>query len=355
MAAGDRGAGIPYEDMYMNRREFLKAGGVGLGAMAAGSASGQVTQRPLATGQRMYVAGKYALELDNAQAGWLFSADGGSAYADVVAEKIGPDRIQRKHLAGVKFEDIQMEFGTGMSKGVYNWIKATMDGKTERHNGAVVAASFDNREMSRLTFNNALIAEIGLPALDASSKDAAKMSLTIRPELTRQTRTPGGAIVGTKGTIGGALQKRWLPSNFRLRIDGLERTCSRVHKIDALTIKQRAVEDRVGDGRDYAREPGTLEIPNLSITVPESYAEELYRWHEDFVIRGNCGQDKEKGGMLEYLTSDLREVLFVVTFRGLGIFRLAPEKADAGAEQLRRVKAEMYCEELKFDYKGAIA
>ena len=39
-----------------------------------------------------------------------------------------------------------------------------------------------------------------------------------------------------------------------------------------------------------------------------------YKWHEDFVIKGNNGEDKEKGGTLEYLTADLKDVLFTLTF-----------------------------------------
>jgi hypothetical protein len=306
--------------------------------------------------KRAYVSGKFALELDNANAGWLFNAEGGHATSDVVTEKLGPDHIQKKHLAGVKYETITLTFGTGMSKGCYNWIKDSFDHKYSRHNGAIVAATFDHKEMSRLTFYESLIEEVGLPALDASSKDACKMTLKLTPEKTRLTQTlAGGPGIQNKFPIKPGVQKQWLPANFRLRIDGLQDACTRVNKIEAITIKQKNTEDPVGEWRDYNKEPCYLEIPNLVITFPESHSQDFYKWHEDFVIKGVNNDDKEKNGTLEYLNPSLDKVLFVLTFKHLGIFKLTPDKVESGAEQLRRVKAEMYCEDLKFEYKAAWA
>ena len=73
------------------------------------------------------------------------------------------------------------------------------------------------------------------------------------------------------------------------------------------------------------------------------------------VIKGNNGDDKEKGGTLEYLTPNLQEVLFTLTFQHLGIFKLTPEKVESGSENIRRLKAEMYCEDIQFDYKSSWA
>jgi len=303
---------------------------------------------------RAYIAGKYGLELDGTKAGWIQSVEGGHASSEVVVEKLGPDHIARKHLAGVKYEDITVNCGTGMSKAFYEWMKASFDHKHVRKDGAIVAADYDFKEMSRLTFYRALITEIGFPALDASSKDAAKMTIKFAPEKTEQKNAAGGSIAG-KFENQSKVQKKWLPANFRLKIDGLDKACQRVNKIEALVVKQKVVEDPVGELRDYAKEPANLEIPNLVITFPESHSDDFVKWHEDFVIKGNNGEDKEKGGTLEYLTPNLQEVLFTITFSHLGIFKLTPEKVEGHSEQIRRVKAEMYCEELKFEYKAAWA
>src|SRR5687768_13133554 len=169
----------------MNRRDFLKAAGAGLASFAAAPAAGQVAgKRPILAGGS-YGAGKYAIELDGMIVGWLLGAEGGNAVAEVVTERAGPDLIARKQIAGVKYEDFTLQCGTGMSKAFYNWIKESFDHKQSRKSGAIIAADYDYKEISRHTFTNALISEIGFPALDASSKDAARMTLKLAPETTR--------------------------------------------------------------------------------------------------------------------------------------------------------------------------
>jgi len=306
---------------------------------------------PITSDKRGFVAGKYAIELDGISAGWVGSVEGGQATADVVQEKVGADHIIKKHIAGVKYEEISVSCGTGMSKGFYDWIKASFDHAYTRKGGAIIACDYNYKEHSRLTWFNGLISEIGFPALDASSKDAAKMTIKVKPEYTRATTSTGGAsVAGGKYPLGKGEQKKWMPSNFRLKIDATD--CSRVNKIEAISLKQKIIEHAVGELRDYECEPASLEVPNLVITLAESHAKEFYDWHEDFVIKGNCGDDKERGGALEYLTPDLGKTLFTLTFSHLGVFKVTPEKVEAGSEQIRRVKVEMYCEDIGFKYDG---
>src|SRR5262245_16828365 len=110
--------------------------------------------------KRAYVAGKYALDLDGV-ATFIQDASGGGAYADVVEEQVAPTGFTKKHIAGVKYEDITINCGTGMSKSFYEWIKTSLDLKYPRKDGAIVAADYDYKEFSRLEFTNALITEVG--------------------------------------------------------------------------------------------------------------------------------------------------------------------------------------------------
>ncbi len=301
---------------------------------------------PITADKRGYVAGKYGIELDGTLAGWVQDVYGGHATSDVVVEKVGVDHVLHKHLAGVKYEDVILHCGSGMHSAFYEWIKASFDHKYVRKTGAIVTADYNSKERSRKEFFNALITEIGFPALDAASKDAAKMTVKFAPEYTRVKVNSGAAI----GTFKDDVQKKWLPSNFRLKIDGLD--CTRVNKIEALTVKQKVVDNPVGELRDYEKEPSHLDIPNLVVTLSESHAKSFYDWHEDFVIKGNNGDDKEKNGTLEFLTPNLQEALFKLTFNHAGIFRLEEERVEAGSENIRRVKVELYVEEMKFDYVG---
>jgi len=297
---------------------------------------------PITASKRAYFSGKYGIELDSLFAGQLNSCDGGGAGAPVVVEPTAGSFLQKKHIGNVKYEDITVTCGTGMSKGMYNWIKDSFDHKHTRKNGAIIAADYNYGIKNRLTFTNALITEIGFPALDAASKDAAKMTIKLSPEVTRKVAVTDGSSI--KPTV----QKKWLPANFRLKIDGLEEACARVNKIEAITLKQKAMS--VPGGVETIEQ----EVPNLVISCPESSSKQLYDWFDDFVIKGQNGDEAEKGGTLVYLDNDLRTPLFTLTFKNLGIFKIIQDKLEAQADQVGRVKAEMYCEQIFFEYGPTI-
>ena len=239
-----------------------------------------------------------------------------------------------------------VELGLSMSKAVYDWIALSLKGSYRRKSGEVVALDLTNAVQSSREFKEALITEIGFPAMDASSKDPAYMTIKFSPEQTVRKKGAGATLTpeSTKK------QKTWLPSNFRFELKGLP--TSKINKVDALTIKQTVVTDGIGETRDYAKEPGKLEFPNVVLTLAESDAQPWLDWFEDFVIRGNNGQEQEKSGSLVYLSPSLQEELGRLDFFNLGIFRVAEEKAESSADQIRRIKVELYCERLELKLPG---
>lgn len=299
---------------------------------------------------RSYSSGKYGLELDHTMAGWIKEVDGGHAVADVVEEKMGSDHLARKHLGNVQYEEVTFKCGAGMSKGLYEWIQSGFNqssNKRGREHGAILFGDYDAGEIARLTFENALIAEYTMPALDAGSKDAALMTIKFKPEKARKEKGKGTKITMPTSA---AAQKKWLPSNFKLEIGGFD--CTRVSKIEALTVKQKIILDNVGEKREYEILPANVVVPNLEITLSEAFADPFYKWHEDFVIKGICDEKDEKQGTLYYLAPDTSQKLFTLTFQNLGVFKIAPEKVEAAGESVRRVKVSMYCEDIKFDYSN---
>jgi hypothetical protein len=299
--------------------------------------------------QRAYISGNFGLELDGMLAGWLLGWEGGMPTTEVVQEKLGTDHLHHKHISGVKYEDVILSVGTGMSKHFWEWVQDSFNRNYTRESGAVVAANFDYKETSRLEFKQGLITQVTFPALDASSKDSAKVTIKVTPEYTRNTVTPqGGSAVKFQGDR--AKQIRWSPANFRLSIDGID--CSRVFKIEALTLNQKTTPYQIGELRDYQVEPVQVEYPNLVVTLPESHSKDFWDWYDDFVIKGNCTESSEKSGTLEYLDPTLALTLFQLDFIRLGIFKVTQDKAEANAEAIRRVKFEMYTESITFKYNN---
>src|SRR2546427_2818155 len=224
-----------------------------------------------------------------------------------------------------------------MSRNFYEWIRASLDKQYSGKNGAVIACDYNYKELSRIDWADALITEVGFPASDAASKDAAKMTIKFSPETTRMSARTGASAGGVySGGRNAQVQKKWLPANFRLQIAGLEAACTRVNKIEAIVVKQVA---SAGAPR--------WQVSNLVVTLPEADANLFSKWHEEFV-KGGAGAGKETGGTLAYLAPDLREAFFTLTFRGLGISKLAPEKVEAHSENIRRAMVEMTYQGLAF-------
>jgi hypothetical protein len=283
------------------------------------------------------------LELDSQICGGLRRFEGGDAVGNVVPEQAASNSFVRKHLGGVKYEDLVLAFGADMSSSVYTWIVAMLGRSDRPKNGAVVLPNADLKTASRLEFSNALISEVSFPALDASSKDPVSMRIRVTPEVTRSSSGSSSSIAGK------SLSRVWLGSNFRLQIDGLD--CTGVNSIDAMTVT-RPVLDAGKVSGDELPKVGSIDVANLVFTIAESRAAALIAWHEEFVIKGKVGA--EKNGTLQFLEPNLKDVLFTLSFHNLGIFKLARVDAGTGAGAVRRLRAEMYCEELSFQYMASV-
>lgn len=294
--------------------------------------------------KRAFTGSRFAIELEgDSTVGFVQSVEGGGVHADVVEFQESDECFPRKHLSKLEYEEIAITCGTGMTSDFYAWLQNFFGCEPTRKDGAILALDFKSTERSRRTFTQALLTEIGFPTADAAAKDSAFMTVKWSPEVTRRVKGSGQAVMSCGA---GKLQKKWLPANFRLTIDGLD--CTKVSKVDAITIKRKVSESQIGDQRDIGREPGKLEFPNLVVTLAESSAQSFFDWFEEFVIKGNNGSEGEKDGKLEYLAPNLADVLFTINFQSLGIFRLAQENAEAGSDQILRVKAEMYCVQMTF-------
>ena len=298
---------------------------------------------------RGYTTGRFALEIDNVNAGWIYSAEGGNRVSEVVIEKLPQEHHSRKHIVGLKYEDITITCGIGMTKHFWHKLKASFQDSYKRLDGAIHVFDFDGNIQKTLNFHQAIVTEIGFPGLDAASKDPCRLTFKLAPEWTR-THKGSGKVRMSDHPIGTGQQKLWSTRDFRLRLDGLEKACKMINKIEPLVIKQKVTDNAMGEMRMMTREPTSLELPHLVITTSEQHAQKIYDWEREFIIHGKCDDTNEKTGTLEYLSHDLKTTLFTINMTHIGLFKLTADKMDAHAEALRRVKCEMYVEEMTFEY-----
>ena len=347
---GDQGSGGHAPDAMDEREGFSRRGflvgaagltGVALSGVWRGApahaAEGEASATDGPTG------GYRFLQLESTIVGSLKSCDDPTAVGIVEPDPPGGGLVTKKHIGNVKYDDFNVQLGLSMGKPMYQWIKASFDHKALRKDGAIVACDFDRNVKSSREFQQALIPELGVPACDGAAQDPAYMTLKVAPEITRHKVGDGSTVSSPPSN-----QKTWLPANFRLKLGTLP--CAKVSKIDSFTVKQNVVESTDGQGR-FKLEPTSLEYPNLAVTLPEDQA--WYDWHEDFVIKGNNGDDKELSGAIEFLSLDLSKVLARVSLEHVGVFAINPVLREPNPSGIRRVKVELYVEEMKFEYKPA--
>jgi hypothetical protein len=278
-------------------------------------------------------------------AGLIQSFEGGEAYADVLSVEV-PGPFADKHLGGLQYADMIMQVDLGADRGLIDWIAESFSGSFPRRDGVVQMLDSMLNVRSERAFVNALIAEIGFPASDGASKDRGYLTLKVAPEYTR-TSLASGKMAAPLGKVPSAM---WLTNSFRIEIDGVD--CKQVSRIEPFAIKQQVTTDTLGQFREPVRQAGRIEFPNLTVTLSERSASTWIEWYEDFVVNGKSTADRERSGRIVFLSADVSRELFQVTLQGIGIMRLAPERLDANADSIRRMKAQLYCERMELQYLG---
>ncbi len=333
-----------------------------------------VSSSQAASDKRSYTSANFALDLDNFKSGILQKVEGGDIEGAVVTVPGQGESYPTKHLGPVKYQDLQIQAGAGMSAGFWEWIEASLTLKHTRKDGAVVAADYNDMEVSRLEFFHALITEIGFPALDGSSKDPAPITVKIHPELIKMKSPwdyvkpqPSGQPIQSQEELrllaDQAVFPRYdIPNSrapsltkqaFRLRIKGIEVATNAALTIEPVVVTTQVVENQVGESRDITPSIGPTNVSDLVFVVPVLASKPLYDWYNDFVIKGDSQQ--EKTGTLELLSADGRQVLFTLHLSGLGIHQLGPVE-DGETKNLKRVRAAVYVESVQLEVgKGAIA
>jgi hypothetical protein len=294
-------------------------------------------------GTRSFAVRTHALELEGVSCGFLAAVEGGDVSAEVISEAHGDSAFATKSIGPPRYEDVVVQVAFGMTKPFYAWITEALRLESVSHSGRIVSVDARLKPVFEREFEDALITETIIPALDASAKEPAYLTVRFSPGLTR-IRKPTGAV----GRAGGQKQKEFLASNFRLEIDGLD--CSKVSQVAALTIRW-TLSASGGDGRRPHRAAVGVAFPDLKVTLAEAGAETWQAWFDDFVLSGNSGERNEKNGALVFLAPDAKE-LARLTLRNLGIFALR-RRAQARAEDaLARVTAELYCERMELAVAG---
>jgi hypothetical protein len=207
----------------------------------------------------------------------------------------------------------------------------------QRIGGEIINVNDNFKAQSEVDFVDAVVTALEIPALDAASTAVANGKLWLRPESERWRKSDDRSLAAPNKS----LEKKWLPSNFRLTIGGLDEACRHVNKIEALTIKRKTVEMRAGTQGASGSQSSIWEPSALAFTLPTADARGFYDWLK--AARSGKGGER-KTAVVQLLSANQQTVL--ATLRGTDAIIVAVngDALSAGGENGRRVKVELLVE-----------
>ena len=209
--------------------------------------------------------------------GYPERADGGLAIGTVVPAGLK----EKKHVGNVKYDNITFVCTSSMEPFVVNCFKSlrVLAGATERKSGSIVYLSRDGEFHRKLAFSEAMISAVKFPALDAASKDAAKIMISLAPTRTIHTQASGSLSAEvTKATSAYSeppTAALWSSSNFKVEIAGLDNACSYIQRVEPLCVSKIIMDRDSGRMLEVPR----LDCSDLIVTLPIRHAKEFMEWY----------------------------------------------------------------------------
>lgn len=286
------------------------------------------------------------LDVGGYNVGFLKKFSGMAMEADVVSNDLGPDNIQKKHVANIKWTPGKATVGIGMGKGMYDWIKGSFDKAYVPKHGSLVSGDFNYKAQTRLDFEDALITEVTVPKLEGASKEAAYFDVTFEPERVRWSKAQQEDI---RANSIGPKQKSWLCSNFRVEIgDGKQLPCSRIASVNSFTWKCAVAADQIGIHREPTKHPAKVVVPDLSLSISmadhQPWADAAKKWFVD----GYHEEGDEMGGRIVFLGPDMKKELGEITLERVGFKKFSKDDLEANSEKIARFTVELYVEKMAF-------
>jgi hypothetical protein len=288
--------------------------------------------------QRTYTGGRFAFTCGGGTVAFCKKFDGLAMEADIVSNDLGPANFQAKHVSNIKWTPGKVTIGTGMGNDLYKWMKASFDMAYKTENGSVIAADFDYKAMSELTFNNAFITSVTFPKFDGASKDALYFDIEFDAETVRWVKGNGQKISGTYGTK----QKAHLSSNFRLELGGLP--CDRVATIDPLTWKCAVASDHIGIHREPTKHAAKVTVGDLKLSISMADFDAWQQAATKWFVGGEHLAANEMQGAITILGPNMKDEVGRIELKNVGFKKFSRDAFEANSEKISRFTVELYVE-----------
>lgn len=137
----------------------------------------------MATRNDPYAKFNFLIELDGESVGGFTEVSGLTAESDIIEYREGSDPARMRKLPALyKFPNITLKRGYTQNRALWEWRKTTLDGMTQRKQGAIILLDEAREPVLRWEFSEGWISKYEGPALNATANEAAIESIEIAIE-----------------------------------------------------------------------------------------------------------------------------------------------------------------------------
>lgn len=125
----------------------------------------------------------FIVEIEGDQTAGFTEVSGINSESDIIEYREGNEAPRvRKLPALFKFGNITLKRGYTLDRKLWEWRKTTLDGQTDRMNGAIILLDENREPKLRWEFFEAWVSKYEGPALNATANEAAIESIELVAE-----------------------------------------------------------------------------------------------------------------------------------------------------------------------------
>jgi hypothetical protein len=290
------------------------------------------------------------LALEDSSPTFCKSVMGGNPKTGVIETAVGPGKLTKKHMGNAEWSDLKFTFSLAQSKGILEWIQATMDLKALRKNGEILMADENLCSKHSTEFFDAVITKCDLPALAGDSKEAPWVKVEAKPELYKRKPGDGKKIEGT----GSKEHKLLSCSNFKIDTGLGDEANNTVNSISGWGFVQEVSTESKGHLKHGEHVISGVKFNNYDTKGSLQNVKPFEDFYEKFVELGGSGDEQELSMQVDFLYHDLKTVGFSVKLNQCGLTEIVIDDPEASKNAVAKFTAKWYLESMDFVMGPAI-
>ena len=125
----------------------------------------------------------FVVVVDNVTVAGFTEVGGLSTETDIIEYREGTDLNRMRKLVGLsKFGNITLKKGMTLNRDLWEWRKTTLDGMTERRDGAIILRDEAGNDQLRWEFFEGWVSKYEGPAMNSTANEAAIETIEIVSE-----------------------------------------------------------------------------------------------------------------------------------------------------------------------------